>query len=148
MYSLWFRSGKLAVIPASTIPNNCASVGNFDVRIGGSFWSWLYNILASKRSFVPRICLLISPSVIYQQKNINRFRNTCHLLKHSVTIFFFRFSSAAPERPMTFTTTHAGRIFYICTSPPPFSLHMPQPGLHRSQPGLHRSQTDLHRSQP
>jgi len=40
-------NGKLAVIPASTIPNSCASVGSLDARIGGSFWSWLYNILAN-----------------------------------------------------------------------------------------------------
>jgi len=38
-------NGKLAVLPASVIPQNCASVSDIDVRIGGSFWSWLYNLL-------------------------------------------------------------------------------------------------------
>jgi len=51
--------GKLAVIPASVIPNNCARVSDVDVRIGGSFWSWLYNLLINLfekklREIIPR----------------------------------------------------------------------------------------------
>lgn len=54
-------NGKLAIIPASTIPNSCASVGSLDARIGGSFWSWLYNILAN--AFKRRLRDKIPPAI-------------------------------------------------------------------------------------
>ena len=38
-------AGQLAIIPRSTVPSNCASVGDLSVRIGGSKWAWLYNML-------------------------------------------------------------------------------------------------------
>lgn len=41
-------NGKLVVLSASTIPLNCASIADVDVHIGGSFWSWLYNLFKGK----------------------------------------------------------------------------------------------------
>jgi len=56
------QNGKLAIIPRSTVPSNCASVGDLSVRIGGSKWAWLYNILIGalkgrlRDKIPPKIC--------------------------------------------------------------------------------------------
>lgn len=41
-------NGRLAILPASVIPRNCAHVRDIDLRIGGSFWKWIYNWIANR----------------------------------------------------------------------------------------------------
>lgn len=55
-------NGKLAVLPASVVPSNCATIGDIDVRFGGSFWSWLLNLFKGligkklRREIPPKVC--------------------------------------------------------------------------------------------
>ena len=46
--STLLNTGRLAIIPASVIPKNCARVSDVDVDIKGSWLAWLYQLIVGK----------------------------------------------------------------------------------------------------